>query len=126
MNHRREVMKLSSNPGTDSGVPSGQPNDEQMERLIGNSTYFVENEIPGIVNHTLDMDALKTALNSSSMRVLPAGGSASREFFVYHCAAKLAEQLGTNIMEFPGHHVGYNTIQHKEFAERLHDVLGFD
>ncbi|MGM2836187.1 alpha/beta hydrolase, partial [Bacillus cereus group sp. Bce025] len=30
---------------------------------------------------------------------------------------------GTELAEFPGHHVGYNTVHHKEFAERLHDVI---
>lgn len=121
-NHRSEVVKLSSNLGMDASN-SEQSKDVLTERLLCNSTYFVEYEIPGILNHTLDVDALKTLLKSAPMQVFPAGGSASREFFAYRCAVALAKQLGTEIVEFPGHHGGYNTMHHKEFAERLHDVL---
>jgi pimeloyl-ACP methyl ester carboxylesterase len=95
-NHRSEVVKLSSNLRMDAGK-SEQSKDVLTERLLDNSTYFVEHEIPGILNHTLDIDALRTALKSTSMQVLPAGGSASREFFPYSCAVTLSEQLGTEI-----------------------------
>ncbi|MEH7060733.1 alpha/beta hydrolase [Bacillus wiedmannii] len=119
-NHRSEVMKLLSNIDDSNFGPS---KGVLTERLLGNSTYFTEYEIPGILNYTLNIDALKTPLKPVSIQVLPAGGSVSREFFPYHCAVNLAGQLGTKFAEFPGHHVGYNTVHHKEFAERLHDVL---
>jgi hypothetical protein len=57
------------------------------------------------------------------MRIVPAGGKVSREFFPYRCAVALAERLGTEMVEFPGNHGGYNTSDHKEFALRLHDVI---
>ena len=66
---------------------------------------------------------VKVLLKPASIQVRPAGGSISRETFPYHCAFNLAEHLGTEFAEFPGHHVGYNTVHHKEFAERLHDVI---
>lgn len=121
-NHRSEIVKLLSSLGMDISNPE-QSKDVKIERLFSNSTYFVEYEIPGILNYSLDIDSLKAAQKSLSMQVLPAGGSASRGFFAYRCAVVLTEQLGTEIVEFPGHHGGYNTMQHKEFAERLHDVL---
>ncbi|MCP1122670.1 alpha/beta hydrolase [Bacillus sp. 3103sda1] len=121
-NHRSEVIKLLSNMEMDAMEP-GQSKDILTERLLGNSTYFVKYEIPGILNYSLDIDRLKNALSSSSMQVLPAAGSASRDFFAYRCAVALTEQLGTEIVEFPGHHVGYNTMHHKEFAEKLHNIL---
>jgi pimeloyl-ACP methyl ester carboxylesterase len=121
-NHRSEVIKLLSNLGMEAIKPE-QSKDVLTERLLDNSTYFTEYEIQGILNHTLDIEALKTVLKTAPIQVLPAGGIASREFFPYSCAVALAEQLGTEIVEFPGHHNGYNTIHHKEFAERLHDVL---
>ncbi|MBJ8029501.1 alpha/beta fold hydrolase [Bacillus cereus group sp. N21] len=120
-NHKSEVIKLLSNVGVDTSNLK-QLNDVQEKRMLSNSTYFVEYEIPGILRHSLDIDALKTALISSSMQVLPAGGSDARDFFAYHCAVALTEQLGTEIVEFPGHHGGYNTSHHKEFAEKLHAI----
>ncbi|AJH76405.1 alpha/beta hydrolase fold family protein [Bacillus cereus ATCC 4342] len=119
-NHQSEVMKLLSNIDDSNSEPS---KDMLTERLLGNSMYFTEYEIPGILSYTLNIDALKSLLKPASIQVLPAGGSISRESFPYHCAFNLAEHLGTEFAEFPGHHVGYNTVYHKEFAERLHDVI---
>ncbi|MCY7865378.1 alpha/beta hydrolase [Bacillus spizizenii] len=115
-NHRSEVIKLISRLETDE-----QSKAVLTKRLLGNSTYFTEYEIQGILNYTLDIEALKTVF-ASPMKVLPAGGSASRELFPYRCANALAEQLETELVEFPGNHTGY-TMHHKEFAERLHDML---
>lgn len=120
-NHRNEVVKLLSNLEVDTNNLE-HSKDVQTKRIFSNSTYFVEYEILGILNHSLDINALKTALKSSSMQVLPAGGSASRDFFAYRCAVALTEQIGTEIVEFPGHHGGYNTSHYKEFAEKLHKI----
>ncbi|MCY7928593.1 alpha/beta fold hydrolase [Bacillus inaquosorum] len=117
-NHRNEVITLLSSLETNE-----QSKDVLAERLLGNSKYFTEYEIQGILNYTLDIEALKMVFTSAPMKVLPAGGSASRDFFPYCCANALAEHLETEIVEFPGNHAGYNTIHHKEFAERLHDML---
>ncbi|WP_316274260.1 alpha/beta hydrolase [Bacillus halotolerans] len=117
-NHRNEVITLLSSLETDE-----QSKDVLTERLLSNSTYFTEYEIQGILNYTLDIEALKMVFTSAPMKVLPAGGNASRDFFPYRCANALAEQLETEIVEFPGNHAGYNTMHHKEFAERLHDML---
>ncbi|MCI0765512.1 alpha/beta hydrolase [Bacillus sp. TL12] len=120
-NHQSEVIKLLSNVGADTNNPK-QPKDGQTERMLSNSAYFVEYEIPGILNYSLDIGALKTALKSVPMQVLPAGGSVSQDFFAYRCAVALTVQLGTEVIEFPGHHGGYNTSHHKEFAEKLHEI----
>lgn len=120
-NHKNEVIKLLSNVGADTSNQK-QTKDVQTERMLSNSTYFVQYEIPGILGYSLDIDALKTTLKPSSMQVLPAGGIDSRNFFAYRCAVALSEQLGTEIVEFPGHHGGYNTSHHKEFAEKLHEI----
>lgn len=119
-NHKSEVMKLLSNIDESNCGPS---KDMLTERLLVNSIYFTEYEIPGILSYTLNIDALKTPLKPVSIQVLPSGGSNSRESFPYHCAVNLAEHLETEFAEFPGNHVGYNTVHYKEFAERLHDVI---
>ncbi|MEB2493148.1 alpha/beta hydrolase [Peribacillus frigoritolerans] len=122
-NHQSEVLKLLSNSERDIINNSKKSKYAITERLISNSTYFVEHEIPGIINYSLDINTLKSVLKSSSMQILPAGGIASREFFAYGCSVALMEQLGANFVEFPGHHGGYNSELHKKFAERLHEVL---
>ncbi|EOP49238.1 hypothetical protein IKQ_05192 [Bacillus cereus VDM053] len=121
-NHRNEVIKLLSILEMDTNN-CGHSKNGKTERLLSNSTYFVEHEIPGIINYSLAIDALKARLKSSPMQVLPAGGSASREFFAYRCSAVLTELLGTKFVEFPGHHGAYNSELHQEFAEKLHNIL---
>jgi pimeloyl-ACP methyl ester carboxylesterase len=121
-NHRSEVIKLLSNLEKNDTKPK-QSMDALTERLLSNSTYFTKYEISGILNYTLDINTLNTVLKSASIRISPAGGNASRDFFPYSCATTLARKLGTEIVELPGHHAGFNTTHHKEFAERLHSIL---
>ncbi|ASB61785.1 hydrolase [Bacillus sp. A053] len=116
-NHRGEVTKLIARLEIDE-----QSKNVLTKRLLGNSTYFTDYEIQGILNYTLDIEALKTVFTSASVKIIPAGGSASRELFPYRCANALAEHLETELVEFPGNHTGY-TMHHKEFSERLHDML---
>ncbi|GEM_PF-4688415 len=56
-------------------------------------------------------------------RFFQLGGTDSWEFFPYRCSVALTEQLGMEVVEFPGGHGGYNTILHKEFANKLNNVL---
>lgn len=75
---RLEIIKLSSSLGRDSDDQSHPINDEHTKRMIGNLKYFITYEIPGICSRTFDLDVLK----SSSVQVLPAGGSTSQDFFL--------------------------------------------
>lgn len=95
---RPEIIKLSSSLGRDSDDHSHPINDEHTKRMIGNLKYFITYEIPGICSRTFDLDVLK----SSPVQVLPVGGSTLQNFFPYHCARALGEQLETEIEEFPG------------------------
>lgn len=116
-NQQKEILKLLASSELDN------KDSELTNRLLSNSTYFAEKEILGILNYTLDSHALKIALTSSPFQVLPAAGRASRESFTYGCSILLPQQLETNFIEFPGHHGGYNSEVHHEFAEKLHDVI---
>lgn len=118
--HRNDIRELSSSVAMNEDQ-SGEF--EQKRRTMNNLKYFVDYEIPGVSQYGLDIEMLKKSLKSSSMRILPAGGSESRDFFPYRCAVLLAEQIGAQIVEFPGHHTGYNSMIHKEFADRLSEVL---
>ncbi|TDF94724.1 alpha/beta fold hydrolase [Paenibacillus piri] len=105
-----------------SNGSSGRPNVEQLERLLANMNYFVMREAPAIRRHTLDLETLKTVWNGASMRIVIGGGRASYGTFPYQCAVALARQLGLEIVEFPGNHLGY-VHQSQEFAMRLHIAL---
>lgn len=121
-NHKSAVENLLPNSKKDTNN-SKQSTDVKAERLFRNSTYFVEHEIEGIINYSLDVNALKFALKHSTMKLIPAGGVDSQSFFAYHCAFALARLLETEIVEFPGDHGGYNTGYYKEFAEKLNNIL---
>ncbi len=60
-NHKSEVMKLLSNIDDSN---SGLSKDMLTKRLLGNSFYFTEYEIPGILSYTLNIDALKALIKT--------------------------------------------------------------
>ncbi len=95
---------------------------EQLEYMLSNMRYFVMHEAPVIRRHMLDLESLKSAMKSASMRILIGSGSSSGNSFPCLCALALAEKLGLENVEFPGNHLGY--VNHsKEFAGRLHKAL---
>jgi pimeloyl-ACP methyl ester carboxylesterase len=62
------------------------------------------------------------ALNALAGRIVVAGGRDSRDFYPYHCAERLAEELRVPLAELPGHHAGM--IQYPaEFAAQLRELL---
>jgi pimeloyl-ACP methyl ester carboxylesterase len=73
---------------------------------------------PAAHEYRLDLDALKAA----DQRVILACGVASQSSPIYRCVQALASQLGTKVVEFPSHHIGYITHPHA-FAQRLDEVI---
>jgi pimeloyl-ACP methyl ester carboxylesterase len=95
---------------------------EQIENISSFIKYFVERETIGIRDYVPDMDALNAALKNTSARIVPAVGRESKQYNPYDCTIALAEYIQTDVVEFPGDHVGYITHP-AAFAERLHEVL---
>jgi hypothetical protein len=62
------------------------------------------------------------ALTAVSDRLILAGGRDSREHFPYWPNTVLADRFGTEVIDFPGGHIGYVTHP-AEFATRLRQVL---
>jgi pimeloyl-ACP methyl ester carboxylesterase len=89
------------------------------EESAANADALFRYTFPSVRHYRLDFAALLAA----PTRIVLAGGNAGREYIGYRGATAVAERLGTTVVEFPSHHVGYMTHP-KAFAERLRDVLG--
>jgi hypothetical protein len=83
-----------------------------------NMRFFLTRDFPVVRRYFLDIEALK----ASGVRIVPAGGRASRAQWPYHCAVGLAAQLDVSLEELPGGHSGYMTHP-AGFAERLRQVF---
>jgi len=102
-------------------APQGQPDPEplaMMARLQRNMEFFVGYEVPPFATYVPDFAALET----STVRVVPAVGEASAGEPPHRCALAVAERLGTRAEVFPGDHGGFGS-QAEAFADRLHEVL---
>jgi pimeloyl-ACP methyl ester carboxylesterase len=89
------------------------------EESAANANALFKYTFLAVHRYRLDFAALLAA----PTRIVLAGGSGGRGYVGYRCAMAVAEGLGTVVVEFPSHHVGYMTHP-RAFAERLGDVLG--
>jgi pimeloyl-ACP methyl ester carboxylesterase len=79
--------------------------EELLSRLRRNQVFWYEHELRTYPAFVPDIAALK----SVSDRLILAGGSTSREHLSCRPTTVLTEQIGTEIMVFPGGHVGHVT-----------------
>jgi pimeloyl-ACP methyl ester carboxylesterase len=101
---------LGGGPGGEPGASAPRPADVEL---------FIRRDVPAIGDYHLDLDRLA----SMAGRIIVTGSEEGRGFYPYQCAQKLAEYLGTALVELPGNHAGM--IQHPEvFADRLRGLLG--
>ena len=83
-----------------------------------NADALFKYTLPAVQRYRLDFAALLAA----PTRIVLAGGSAGRDYVGYRGATAVAKRLGTTVIEFPSHHVGYMTHP-RAFAERLREVI---
>jgi pimeloyl-ACP methyl ester carboxylesterase len=91
---------------------------EMMNRMAGNLDFFFRHEVRQFTRYVPDLPAL----DANKDRIVLAGGRDSREHLPYRPAAWLAERFSTQVVDFPGDHVGYAT-RPAEFAAKLRAVL---
>jgi len=91
---------------------------ESLQRADENREIFFKHDVGAVARYVLDIDTLK----SITTRIVVAGGETSSGYFPYRCAALLAKQLGTQLLEFPGNHAGFVDYP-EEFANRLRVIL---
>jgi pimeloyl-ACP methyl ester carboxylesterase len=89
------------------------------EYTMANAAYWMEHELRQYRRVELDLEALEAA----SSRIVLAGGRDSRDQLTYQPNRVLARQLGREIVDFQGGHLGF--MSHPaEFAKELMNVLG--
>jgi pimeloyl-ACP methyl ester carboxylesterase len=88
------------------------------ERQRANDLFFRLRDIPALDTHVLDTGKLL----AERARILPAVGSTSRAAFAGRCTEQLAALLDTEMVTFPGSHVGLSTHP-RAFAAGLLQVL---
>jgi len=91
------------------------------EYILTNTTYWMEHELRQCPRVELDVDALAAHAD----RLVLAGGRESRGHLPYLPNEVLAKNLGLDILELPGGHIGC-VARHTEFATELMNALATD
>jgi pimeloyl-ACP methyl ester carboxylesterase len=102
------------------GITRGRNGDDRGSRepRVADIALFIRRDVPAIGAFHLDLDQLKAV----SDRIVITGSEEGRGFYPYRCAQRLADLLGTPLVELPGNHAGM--IQHPAgFASRLRSLL---
>ncbi|MHC5907717.1 alpha/beta fold hydrolase [Streptomyces sp. S6] len=94
---------------------------ERAERTLGDLPYFISRIVPGFMSYSPDVHRLKAL----SDRLVLACGQDSRGELPYRPAAFLAERLGTELLHFPGGHIGLTTHP-AAFGDLLRTTLQVD
>jgi len=84
-----------------------------------NLEFFFTNDAPAYKRYLLDLKALKSA----NTHIVVGGGAGSRGVWTRNAAERLAEQLGTEMVEFSGDHDGFG-MHPKAFAARFLEIVG--
>jgi acetyltransferase/esterase len=88
------------------------------ERSLANTTYWMEHELRQYPLLELDLDALA----AHSRQLVLVGGHDSQDQMTYQPGKELAQQLGLDIVNLPGGHLGFVAYP-AEFAQNLMDAL---
>jgi acetyltransferase/esterase len=92
---------------------------QTYEYTMANAAYWMEHELRQYPRVELDLDALA----AKAERIVLAGGRDSHDQMTYQPNKVLARQLGREIVDFPGGHLGF--MSHPaEFAKELMNALG--
>jgi acetyltransferase/esterase len=95
--------------GGEGGAAGPRPDDVEL---------FIRRDVPAIGDYHLDL----TRLDAMAGRIIVTGSEEGRGFYPYQCAQRLAEYLGTTLVELPGNHAGM-IQQPAQFAGRLRSLL---
>jgi pimeloyl-ACP methyl ester carboxylesterase len=108
---------IAASVGVTRGLAKGGARDESAVRRA-DVELFIGRDVPAIGAYAVDLDRLEAVAG----RIVVMGSAESRGFYPYRCAQRLADYLGTPLVEVPGNHAGM--VRHpNEFAEALRSLL---
>jgi len=87
-------------------------------RIPRNNEFFLRHELLPFSNYNPDVRAIR----EQGVRVVTAAGRLSSHLFYARTAPILAEQIGCEFVEFPGHHISF-VDQADDWAARLREIL---
>lgn len=90
----------------------------QSDPILVNQTYWFERELRQYPPVELDLDALKARAD----RIVLVGGRESHGYPAYEVNVELGKQLGRELIELPGGHIGF-VSQPAEFAREFLQAL---
>jgi pimeloyl-ACP methyl ester carboxylesterase len=102
-------------------APQGEPTPEQREAMAQmqrNIDFWLGHSFRAVAAYEPDF----TTLKAGSTRIVPAVGIESRGELAHEGGLGLAERLGTQAVEFPGAHGGFESHA-AEFAVKLREVF---
>jgi pimeloyl-ACP methyl ester carboxylesterase len=98
--------------------PGATPPPEFFQRSMGNIEFFFKHEYRPLTLYTPDLERIR----DNGVRMVMACGLGSGDAYYARATRVLAEKLGCEYAEFPGHH-NVSLDAPKEFAKALKDVL---
>ncbi|WP_336213666.1 alpha/beta fold hydrolase [Nonomuraea sp. LPB2021202275-12-8] len=113
---RRLSDELGVEGPPEPGAALPAPVAAMLARVAANLPFCLEYELRSFVRFAPDLDALRDG------PFAVANGAGTHETLGYGTSVILAEQLGIEVADFPGGHVGFLTHP-AEFAKALNDVL---
>jgi clorobiocin/coumermycin A biosynthesis protein CloN7/CouN7 len=105
-------------PSAEGDESLSEPDPEMVARMRSATDYFLAHLLRPTAFYCPEIEALQTG----SAQIVVAGGTTSKGQLAYRTAVALAERLGTNVVDFPGSHVGFME-QPSPCARLLRQVL---
>jgi clorobiocin/coumermycin A biosynthesis protein CloN7/CouN7 len=105
-------------PSAEGDESLSEPDPGLVARMRSATDYFLAHLLRPTAFYCPEIEALQTG----SAQIVVAGGTTSKGQLAYRTAVALAERLGTNVVDFPGSHVGFME-QPSPCARLLRQVL---
>jgi hypothetical protein len=104
--------------GGDGDAPRWEPTPEQLASMDATNKVFFEH----LIRQTTGIEPDIEALQAAPTRIVIGVGATSGGQLAHRTAEALADQLGLEVVEFPGDHGGF--LAHvAAFAQQLRDQL---
>jgi pimeloyl-ACP methyl ester carboxylesterase len=112
------LQRFMAGIGMDKTARPADVDQALIRRTAGSLDFLLEHEVRQVTGFRPDL----AALDAHRDRIILAGGHESRDHFPYRPTTVLAARWDTDVLDFPGDHVG-SWSQPEKFAATLADAL---